>query len=66
MDNTKNRSVSDTSHHVYHISTLVSMITGSTKLIDMGTGGRVDCVELALQHVQKYALSLGHPYTSID
>ena len=36
MEDTKKTSVSHTfSHHIYHISTLVSMITGSTKLIDV-------------------------------
>ena len=36
MENDKSRSVSHTfSHHIYRVSTLVSMITSSTKLIDM-------------------------------
>ena len=36
MENTKNECVSYTySRHIYRISTLVSMITSRTKLIDM-------------------------------
>ena len=41
MENAKNRSVSHTAHHIYRVSTQVSVITSSTKLIDMHEGGKV-------------------------